>query len=115
MILLCTEVCAANQPSRVFHPRQAATSKGCSKCLRSWCSAGDAGCLAADGSQDILNQLIKLTLVALQSVLKVTGKSPVDMNGFWSGVDTINLRTRELLQTQLSPVVIAACQPPPIK
>lgn len=96
-------------------PHVSRRRQGCSKCLRSRCSAASAGRLAADGSQDTLNQLIKLALVALQSALKVTGKSPVDMNGFWSRVDPINLHTLELLRTQLSPAVIAARQPSPIK
>lgn len=54
----------------------------------------------------MLKELIKLTLVVLQSTLKAGGESPVDMNGFWIRVDTINLCAWELLQTQPSPVVI---------
>lgn len=86
----------------MFHNRQTATSKWCSKCLQCWPGEDNAVCLAAEGAQDILKELIKLTLVALQ----VRGESPVDMNRFWIRVDTINLCAWELLQTQPSPVVI---------
>jgi len=96
----------ANQPSHVFHNRQTTTRKWCSKCLQSWPGEDNAVCLAAEGSQDILKELIKLTLVVLQSTLKAEGEVPLDMNGFWIRVDTINLCASELLQTQPSPVVI---------
>lgn len=90
----------------MFHNRQTAISKWYSKCLQSWPGEDNAVCLAAGGSQDILKELIKLTLVVLQSMLKAG--EDVDMNGVWISIDTINLCAWELLQTQTSPVVITA-------
>lgn len=94
----------ANQPSHVFHNRQTAISKWCSKCLQSWPREDNAVCLAAGGSQNILKELTKVTLFVLQSMLKAG--EDVDMNGFWISIDTINLCAWELLQTQTSPMVI---------